>query len=298
MHRLLIALIVLSLLVSCQREYTIEDLVPFPPDTTKPFTQLEISSNNGGLLQKMTILEPEETDSLQMNLTYDAKKNLIGINLHYKKTPNPKEDQLSGFLVIKRDADGVVEKISIISRDLEDGVITEKSETVFEYDKTTRQYIRAVKTGTIEQAIVKDTTFYTYSGGNIVEMKTNSYYQGISPHSLLLRLNYDANGNIVKKSQELSEIGAAEIEKNDFIYTYGTKRNALESDVFLLMLADGFLLPGKNNLEQITAVSNGVTFNNIFTATFNQYNKPSTLKIKYWDDADHSFGYTFYYEKE
>ena len=87
------------LVISCQREYILEDLdSPLPVDPTQPTDPDSISSEYGGLLTQTITYEniDGELDSIVMNYLYNEENRLAGL-ISYSKGLKTLPRKITGY---------------------------------------------------------------------------------------------------------------------------------------------------------------------------------------------------------
>ena len=238
--------------------------------------QKEIDWSSGmesALLIKMT--QKTGSDSAVINFTYDGSKRLI-----MEKTVGMSQGiNVGNELKIVRNGSGIITKTIQKSEAFITAGI-DSVETIYHYNTTTNRYTAAVFQITLFGFTVTDSATFTYDGnGNII---TAEHFQQLPPlpyfQSLKQEYTYSA-GNLVQMKQSVYDPPGGMYELiSTFNYTYDSKKSPLIIGKEAIVLnRTGFF--GNNNATRaafIDATDPANNFTTDFDYSYDLSSKPLT----------------------
>lgn len=261
MRRILIALsacvVVLS---SCQKEVSFD---------------LGNNGGNGGttssLLTKMVITQG--SDSTVTNYVYNSAKKLIAINAT--------QDSVGGSAfnnqTIIRNAQGIIQKIIIKASDLQLYGIDSLVENVH-YDAASSKYVSKAATFSLLGFTVMDSSYYTYSGGQII---SEDDYTDDGTGLQKSTINYGFTGsNLTSLKAYDYNSGSQTLDLNQ-IFEYDNKTSPLILGNEAFVISNQYLWYSSNNLTKMTVNVTGDPQTHIetLTYTYNSSSKPVSAAV-------------------
>ena len=156
--------------------------------------------------------------------------------------------------------------------DFEEGNSTCKSTTSFE----------RYNNGSIEKAIIKDSSIYSI-GNSPIRVTTNEY-------------QYDGEGHIISVTEEISEVGVS-LNTIRHEYEYDDKQNPLpENSYFSDILYSGsyiYLKPQNNIVEEITKYEDSSFDKTTYKYEYNDQGYPISVKITEEEDVPTTITYEY-----